>query len=58
MLRDCLMFMVRAGSWLTEFVAKEAGVSIDSSEHESSAQGLQGVPQASSRKTQRRRCPH
>lgn len=33
------MFMVRAGSWLTEFVSKEAGIPIDSSEHETSSQG-------------------
>ncbi|CAM9621268.1 unnamed protein product [Scytosiphon promiscuus] len=38
-LSDCLMFMVKAGSWLTEFVSKEAGISIDSSEHETSSQG-------------------
>eukprot|EP00904_Undaria_pinnatifida_P013657 jgi/Undpi1/9421/HiC_scaffold_27.g11878.m1 len=42
-LTDCLLFMVRAGSWLTEFISKEAGVAIDSSEHESSAQRLTGV---------------
>lgn len=45
-LADCLLFMVRAGSWLTEFVSKEAGVAIDSSEHESSAQGLAGISKA------------
>lgn len=38
-LADSLTFMVKAGSWLTEFVSKEAGVSIDSSEHESSSVG-------------------
>lgn len=47
MLADCLLFMVRAASWLTEFVSKEAGVAVDSSEHESSAQGLTGVSKAS-----------
>lgn len=46
-LADCLLFMVRAGSWLTEFISKEAGVAIDSSEHESSAQRLTGVSKAS-----------
>lgn len=46
-LSDCLLFMVRAGSWLTEFVSKEAGIPVDSSEHESSAQGLQGLSKAS-----------
>ncbi|CAM9845618.1 unnamed protein product [Ectocarpus sp. 4 AP-2014] len=38
-LADSLMFMVKAGSWLTEFVSKEAGVAIDSSEHEISSRG-------------------
>ncbi|CAM9383829.1 unnamed protein product, partial [Hapterophycus canaliculatus] len=38
-LSDCLMFMVKAGSWLTEFVSEEAGIPIDSSEHETSSQG-------------------
>ncbi len=37
-LADSLMFMVKAGSWLTEFVSKEVGVDVDSSEHESSSQ--------------------
>lgn len=44
---DCLRFMVRAGQWVTEFVSKEARVPIDSSEHESSASGRQGLSQVS-----------
>lgn len=42
-LADTLLFMVRAGSWLTEFVSKEAGVSIDSSEHETDSPGVSGL---------------
>lgn len=40
------MFMVKAGSWLTEFVSQEAGIDVDSSEHESSSRGsLAGLSQ-------------
>lgn len=40
------MFMVKAGSWLTEFVSKEVGIDVDSSEHESSSQdSLAGLSQ-------------
>lgn len=39
--------MVRAGSWLTEFVSKESGVPIDSSEHETNARGISGLSQVS-----------
>eukprot|EP00903_Cladosiphon_okamuranus_P021833 g20076.t1 len=47
-LADSLTFMVKAGSWLTEFVSKEAGVAIDSSEHEISSEGsLAGLPKDS-----------
>lgn len=35
--------MVRAGSWLTEFVSREAGVPVDSSEHESGSNGVGGL---------------
>ena len=48
-LADSLTFMVKAGSWLTEFVSKEAGVEIDSSEHESSSEGsLAGLSKVTS----------
>ncbi|CAM9168726.1 unnamed protein product, partial [Sphacelaria rigidula] len=46
-LYDTLLFMVRAGSWLTEFVSREAGVPVDSSEHESGSNGVGGLSENS-----------
>ncbi|CAN0080528.1 unnamed protein product [Ascophyllum nodosum] len=46
-LSDCLLFMVRAGTWLTEFVSKEAQVAVDSFEDESGAAKLQALSQDS-----------
>lgn len=38
--------MIRAGTWLTEFVSKEAGVAVDSFEDESGSGELQALRQA------------